>query len=63
MLQEFTLRSARMYRNKTIKQVAEFLHVTEQTIYNWENSRTVIPAPTFLRFCLWLEIEPKQFIL
>ena len=63
MEQKFTLKSARMYRNKTIKETADYLNVTEQTIYNWENKKTIIPAPTFLKFCIWLGIEPKQFIL
>lgn len=63
MLQDFTLRSARMYRGKTIKEAAELLNVSDQTIYNWENQKSVIPADKFLRLCLWLDLEPKQFIL
>jgi transcriptional regulator with XRE-family HTH domain len=63
MTQEFTLKSARMYRNKTIKETADYLQVTNQTIYNWENRKSVIPADKFLILCLWLDLEPKQFIL
>lgn len=37
---KLTLRSARVNAKKTVKEVAEKLQVTTQTVYNWEQGIT-----------------------
>ncbi|QIK56629.1 helix-turn-helix transcriptional regulator [Erysipelothrix sp. HDW6A] len=63
MSDRVTLRSARKMKDLTIEEVAKYLEITVTTWRNYENNKTRIPAIKFLKYCDWLDIEPKKFDL
>ena len=62
-MERYTLRQARMYRGRTLQEVAEELKVHRVTVANYETGKTVIPADKFLQLCDYLNLEPSKFNL
>lgn len=46
-----SLEAARVNAKMTISQVAETLHVSKNTIINWEKGRTKIPFASLVSLC------------
>lgn len=48
---KISLEAARVNAQMTINQVAETLHISRNSIINWEKGRTQISAKAFLSLC------------
>jgi len=57
-----TLRAARQKRGLSIAETARAIRVEYATFTNWEAGRTEPKASAFIRWCLFLDVDPKIFI-
>ena len=48
---KISLEAARVNANMTISEVAETMHLSRNTIINWEKGRTKIPYKSLISLC------------
>lgn len=51
MPEKISLKAVRTMRKKTLREVAEFMEVSEQTVWNWENEPKNIAIGKFSKLC------------
>lgn len=56
------MRSQRRRKKMTVEQLADKIHTSTRTVYNYELGVACPPTLTFLRICSALQINPNDFI-
>ncbi len=57
---KYTLREARMLRDKTITEISEFLGVTRATYMKWENDSGLIRVSVAKKIADYLDMDIKN---
>lgn len=57
------MQTARRMANMSLRDVADALNVSTQTVWNWEHDRTPITMRSFIKYCSAVGCRPMDIFL